>query len=117
MAGVERELGVEHGGADAEGLQEQAQAEARVDGVHEQQHLLAHQAQPQQHHHVQQPVLPGTGAPASTGFDMGSHLVRACKEAQGTERYGAKVKLFLRCCYLSANASCKLLMALKHLEC
>ena len=60
MAGVQGELSVEHSGADAEGLQEQAQAEARVDGINKQEHLLSHQAQPQQHQHVQQPVLPGT---------------------------------------------------------
>ncbi len=60
VAGVEGQLCVEDGAADAEGLQEQAQAEALVDGVDKQQHLLAHQAQPQQHHRLQQLAPPAS---------------------------------------------------------
>ena len=58
VAGVEGQLCVEDGAADAKRLQEQAQTEALIDGVDKQQHLLAHQAQPQQDHGLQQLAPP-----------------------------------------------------------
>ncbi len=59
MARVEGQLCVDDGAADAKGFQEELEAEPGVDGVDKQQHLLAHQAQLEQHHRVQQLVAPG----------------------------------------------------------
>lgn len=58
MAAVERQLGVQHSAPNAESLEEEPEAVALIHAVDEEQHLALQQAQLQQHHHIQQLVLP-----------------------------------------------------------
>ena len=58
VTAVQRQLRVEHSALDAEGLQKQPQTVAFINAVDEEQHFALHQAQLQQHHHMQQLVFP-----------------------------------------------------------
>ena len=60
MPGVEGQLCIDTGGAQPKALQEQSQAEARLDGVDEQQYFALHQVELQQRHHHQQLVVPAS---------------------------------------------------------
>lgn len=59
VSAVQGQLSIQHSAPDAECLQEEPEAVALIDAVDEEQHLALHQAQLQQHHHVQQLVFPG----------------------------------------------------------
>ena len=58
MPRVQRQLRIEHRAPHAEALQEEAQPEAGVDAVHEEQTLFAEQTQFEQRHRDQEPVVP-----------------------------------------------------------
>lgn len=73
VAGVGGQLGVEHRGAHPERLQEQPQPQPGVDAVHEQQHPLVQQPQPQQRQHRQQPVTAAGQWAAEVMRVAGSH--------------------------------------------
>ena len=60
MPAVQGQLSVQDSALDAKGLQEQPQAVALIDAVDEEEHLALQQAQLQQHHDMQQLVLPAT---------------------------------------------------------
>ena len=58
MPTVQGQLSIQHSALNAKRLQEEPEAVALVDAVDEEEHLALQQAQLQQHHDMQQLVLP-----------------------------------------------------------
>ena len=85
MPGVEWQLSVEHGASHSEALQEKAQSEARVDAVHEKQALLAQQAQFQERHRHQQPVVPAAHTVRDVRDSLYNLNISQCRMKFGTK--------------------------------